>query len=397
MIGYRRLWDEDTDKIHIISNALTLAPVEAIDEIKQHVTVKRDGSVRIERFAYREGCKPYPKIEDTCFSIPIEAMEKVFNYIGYYLQTEHEYVFVTDVGHWEINLISQNESSMPFTGPLFTNEIRYYEGQNICDVIRDLLGISDLYLFDGNIDRLDVLTINYERERRSYFRDEGWDFSKGEPFHSEYHKEQLKLLRHTNQLIYTIWYSEGCKTQQILEMNKTVLDILNTMEFDAFVNKQQAVLVNEAIQDKLQINYRIETKSKNGIHYICEDSFDRYHLPLDWSEFVELCVENLEKYISFGEMFQKKYYDREVRLVSDYRFALIKFAEHGQTYTYLCENEEINVGDWVLVPVGTYGHTNKGKVIAIEYHQAEKAPYPMSKIKSVIKRLDLEDTYDFKD
>lgn len=396
MSSYRSLWDEGFNEIHIVSNAIVFGILDEKDEIEQQLTIKRDGYARIQRFTFGNGCKPYSVIEDKKISLPIETMKKIFDYIGYYLQAEHEYMFVTDVGYWEINLISQNKSSIPFTGPLFFNDIRYYEGHNICDIIRDLLDVSDLYLFDGNPDRLDELTINYERETRTYFRDEGWDFSKGEPFQSNHHKEQFQLFRNTNQLIYTIWHSDGCKTQQILEMNPLVLDILNSLGATAFIDKREpTILVDEPANENMKITYWIETHSKKGVTYVCEDSFDRYHLPIDWWKFIDTYLEDLESYILLGEMFQEKYYEREVRLASDRRFALIKFSEHGQTYAYLCNDENINTGDWVLVPVGAYGHTNRGLVTAIEYHQVEKAPYPMDKIKSVIKRLDLEDKNDF--
>ena len=120
---------------------------------------------------------------------------------------------------------------------------------------------------------------------------------------------------------------------------------------------------------------------------MCEDSFDRYHIPEDWEDFVVLFKKYFEKQLRLGELFDETYYNREVRLLNDYCFVIVQFSDYGRDYAYVCEDDSVKAGDWVLVPVGEFNTTEKVQVQRVEYHQPDRAPYPLHKIKKVIRKF----------
>lgn len=64
----------------------------------------------------------------------------------------------------------------------------------------------------------------------------------------------------------------------------------------------------------------------------------------------------------------------------------MKFTEGGKSYYYISDDDTIEVGDLVIVPVGEYEHTATVEVVNIEYFSEEKAPFPIEKVKPIIGR-----------
>jgi len=75
-------------------------------------------------------------------------------------------------------------------------------------------------------------------------------------------------------------------------------------------------------------------------------------------------------------------YDEE-----EYIFCSVIFAEGGRTYYYLTNEDDIRCGDFVLVPVGKAGRTEKGRVIKIEVFKGNNAPIPVESLKYIIERV----------
>lgn len=374
MAQWFSLWDDDIREIEIVSDALSMMMPEPKDEIEQRLTLKRDGTVQLRRYIFGDGINQYIESENRVFTVSKQKIRDLFDYIGFYLQFDSGQLLVTDVGYWNLTLTNKRGHRTPVSGPLFHNErIICYNEESVCDIIRDLLGISDLLLFDGNMDRLDFIDIEYSRkhiESGNYYK-----------------KERLKIDRGAKQIIYTTLDNEGRRYQQILEGDKQIFTLLNELGDECFLDRQEAVTVVPDDKQAMSTSYRIETRTKQGKTYMCEDSFDCYHVPEDWTAFVELFKKYFVNHLRCGEMLAEKYYNREVRLVSDLCFVIVQFSEYGRDYAYLCDDDTVKAGDWVLVPVGEYNTTEKVRVERVEFHQPDKAPYPMHKIKKVIRKF----------
>lgn len=368
------LWDDNIREIEIVSDALTMVMPEPDDEVEQRLTLKRDGTVTLKRFVFGNGINQYTEKENRSFSVSSQKMMDLFDYIGYYLQMDSGQLLVTDVGYWNLFITNSRGHRMPVSGPLFHNEeIICYNEEPVCDIIRDLLGIPDLLLFDGNMDRLDFIDIEY-----SHKIIDSEAYSK---------KERLQIDRDAKRIIYTVLDAQGRRYQQILEDDKQIFTLLNELGDECLVERQEPVTLAPDAKPALEISYRIDTRTKQGKTYMCEDSFDRYHIPEDWEDFVVLFKKYFEKQLRLGELFDETYYNREVRLLNDYCFVIVQFSDYGRDYAYVCEDDSVKAGDWVLVPVGEFNTTEKVQVQRVEYHQPDRAPYPLHKIKKVIRKF----------
>lgn len=58
----------------------------------------------------------------------------------------------------------------------------------------------------------------------------------------------------------------------------------------------------------------------------------------------------------------------------------------GKWYYYRTTDKSIQVGDFVVVPVGLIGEQKIGQVVGIQRYSRFNAPYPVSKTKLIIKK-----------
>lgn len=95
------------------------------------------------------------------------------------------------------------------------------------------------------------------------------------------------------------------------------------------------------------------------------------------------------KYLGMTDLFA---FDGDARLPiskkeDEYIFVNVYFEWGGKTYCYLCDDELIQDGDEVLVPVGREGELKTVIVDSVELHTAEDAPFPIEKCKKVVRRV----------
>ena len=119
---------------------------------------------------------------------------------------------------------------------------------------------------------------------------------------------------------------------------------------------------------------------------IISGKYDKQGLPKDWPEFIE----SLYDFISFyglGEMFDKKQYEKTYRKKNDYIFLSVKFGDYGKPYYYLTDDDSIQIGEQVVVPVGDEGAERIVSVSKKQYFQADNVPMSLEKVKSIIGRF----------
>ena len=97
----------------------------------------------------------------------------------------------------------------------------------------------------------------------------------------------------------------------------------------------------------------------------------------------------LRKYLKMTDLFA---FDGDARIpisrkADEYIFVNVSFGWGAKTYCYLCDDELIQEGDEVLVPVGKDGELKTVYVESVELHTAEDAPFPIDKCKKVVRRL----------
>lgn len=118
-------------------------------------------------------------------------------------------------------------------------------------------------------------------------------------------------------------------------------------------------------------------------------TFDKNGLPDDFSDFADTIFDFMRFY-GMGEILDPSVHGKSLRKQTDFIFCNVQFDEYGKTYCYLTDDDTLNVGDRVVVPVGQENHESFAQIESIEYHSAEEAPFPLEKTKKVIRRA--EDT-----
>lgn len=97
----------------------------------------------------------------------------------------------------------------------------------------------------------------------------------------------------------------------------------------------------------------------------------------------------LRKYLKMTDLFA---FDGDARIsisrkAEEYIFVNVSFDWGAKTYCYLCDDELIQEGDEVLVPIGKDGELKAVYVESVELHTAEDAPFPIDKCKKVVRRI----------
>lgn len=69
----------------------------------------------------------------------------------------------------------------------------------------------------------------------------------------------------------------------------------------------------------------------------------------------------------------------------------VEFEEGYKSYYYIADEDNIEVGDCVVVPVGKDNHHSVAEVVKIEYFAEEEVPLPLEKTKHIIRKCDDND------
>lgn len=140
----------------------------------------------------------------------------------------------------------------------------------------------------------------------------------------------------------------------------------------------------DVIRDPLETkDYRITINYLYGEQRVLTGSFDKNGLPDDFSDFAETIFDFMCFY-GIGEILNPTVHSKVLRKQTDFIFCNVQFDEYGNTYCYLTDDTTLEVGHYVIVPVGKSAHESVAKIESIEYHPAEDAPFPLDRIKRII-------------
>ncbi len=67
-------------------------------------------------------------------------------------------------------------------------------------------------------------------------------------------------------------------------------------------------------------------------------------------------------------------------------FCTVRFSPGSRKYRYLVDEDIYREGDTVIVPAGEDNHESTAKIVSVEYHTAEEAPFPLNEIKRIIRK-----------
>ena len=243
---------------------------------------------------------------------------------------------------------------------------------------------DDLFLFDGNPDRVDLIEMTYDRHQEFEVADPA---DPEQPYAIWDYHEELKISRDTETVeLYRQIFSD-CDVRNTYHIAGGVSDFLDSLEPYALSEAEgnpPDVFVDPFRTEKYKITVttrRAGTREISGL-------FDKKGLPKDWPEFSQRLLDFLLSY-GLGEIFDERAYGKVRRRAGDLIFCNVVFTDGGKEYCYL-SHEDHDVGDLVVVPAGKDDHEAVVRIESVEYHPAEEAPYPLDKIKIIIRNFDRE-------
>lgn len=265
----------------------------------------------------------------------------------------------------ETTILLANKKSITFINYEDDDQYALYK---LSMSIRNALDRADLMVFDGNSheDFIDRFEIRYT-------------FGKG-------CSERLTLNRNKEAIIYTRnqdGYPKISTTYTFDDQISKILDNLNPVDFTSTIPG----IPKNAIKDsKLIGNFQFKIIRRKLKPIKIAGKYEKYELPEIWAAFMEK-IYAMINVPAIGIIPDRNYYQRRLRCKDDYIYLTVNFLPSSKKYNYLTTDDSIQIGDWVLVPSGYENHLHECLVIDKNYYKKDEVPYPLSKIKKVVKKI----------
>lgn len=357
--------------------------------IGQDIYLDTEGRASIKFYKYKKQMVRDKNFERSDFKIRPEEAYRIFYELKKYFGDKYDpfELIIMDVGSWDAVIENTEGKKYRFNGPLFENQNE--DLAYLSFFIRTLLGRMDLFVFDGQAktDRIKKLTLDYNRVTEipidRFIFDKNFDRAIWD------YKESIIINREENTIEHNKIIGEECKVYQIFEVEGLIDSIFdNFKEENLFKevkgNPEEAI----GIPDKIR-KYKITIDYEKKPQRIIEGDFDKRGLPEDFSEFAEILLESLSFY-SFEEILNPKFYEKVRRLKEQYIYCSLSFGSGEKTYYYRNEDDEVEEGDLVLVPVGPDNHEAVAFVDKVEYFYKEDVPFPLEKTKFILEKYNEE-------
>ncbi|OPZ92226.1 MAG: hypothetical protein BWY74_01682 [Firmicutes bacterium ADurb.Bin419] len=360
------------------------------EEVEQHLTINNEGRVWFSGYNFGCGGEGYEKARSKNFKIDKDATDKLFDAIAAYFGNEYMEVFATDIGDWVMELTNSEGMTYKFRGPLSLCADFDYEGKDLSDLVRDTVGMDDLYVFDGNCkpDVITKVTLDYHRltkiEPRHKPEDAVWKFVTWD------YTEHLVIDRETETLEHIQNIGTGCKVSRKYEIKGGIESLLENFDAeDLFThiegNPDDVIDTPNETKD-----YTIKIEYKKSPSRTISGTYDKNGLPEDFADFAKTVFDFIRFY-GLGEILAPSVYGKVKRRKSEYIFCSVTFGEGYKSYYYLTDDDSIEIGDFVLVSAGKDNHEAVVEVVNIEYFSEENVPLPIEKTKRIIRKCTDED------
>ena len=382
MMNEPKLFNGTLVKLKLISNSMCYGPCPLPDqEIEQRITITPT-HIWVSRYDYGEGI-PYRLRQRFDGRIARDNGDAILKSIEDYFKSQEFFIpYATDVGDWELILTNEDGENFKFVGSLIPLGTLL---DDISQDMRERLDMPFLYLFNGEDtqDKIDRITIEYSRvtkyDKPKELSDNDYDYITWD------YSEKLTIDRETETIEYFRKIGSECDTTWKYHVGGGVEQLLDETDADMFedIEGNPSDAMDNPKESK---TYTITIDFAHLPSKTITGSFDRRGLPTEWASFAN----DLREFMLFygeGELLDRSFYEAQKLCPGDIIYLSVSFGDAYKTYYYKTEDNSIDVGDLVVVPVGTDGKERIVKVVKKEYFQASSLPMPFEKVKAVIEKL----------
>lgn len=350
-------------------------------EIAQYLTVASNGKVRLSRHFRSEAGDACASVRKRCFRIPRRDARAALRAVEDLLCRGGRLPPGEGAGAWLLTLADSAGHRFHVEGRLCPGDA---SGAALSDLLRVRLDRFELLAFDGSPDRVERVDVCYRR--RSVIQPEPLpEEPEPRPVTWDY-RECLILDREAGALELNREIGTECKMTLRYSVPEGIAEFLDALRPSALVQARD--YPEDAIADPDdRRDYAILVRSAHGRESARRGAFDRDGLPPDWPGFIG----DVYRFIAFyglGEMFSRERYMRHARRRSDRRFCFVSFEEGGREYSYLADDVELEEGDLVVVPVDKEMRETVARVERVVYRPESEAPFPMDRIKRVLRKCE---------
>lgn len=351
--------------------------------MEQRITIIADGRVWFSAYVFGKGRDGrYEKSRAQHFRLTRERTDEIFSAFTDFFREEYHEVFADCNGEWKMNLTNTGGRVYKYRGPLCSHfEV---DGVDLSDLLRDSLDMPELYAFDGN-GKPDVV----KRIEVFYHR-----ITKFKPSIPISETAEYVVLDHTESLIIdsdseTIEqiqnFGSGCSVKRTYKVQDGVVDLLENLDASSLFSHIEGN-PNDVWDNPLESrDYTVKVLTRQGKVKSFQGSYDKKGLPDDWAEFMDTVFEFIAFY-GFGEILDPSVYEKVLRTNHDILYCSVTFEDGCKDCYYISDDDSIEVGDLVTVPVGNGNHEAVVKVVKKEYFPADAVPFPLEKTRHIIRK-----------
>lgn len=360
-------------KLRLVSHSLAPGDVPGrAQEVEQRLTIRADGRVSLSMWKFRDG--DTVKSREAKFEVPSELAVALLRRVDFCFDGG----FPTDWSRigaiWDLKLSYRGGKTFRFCGQMSAS-VRILN--EISNDFRKYLCLPECNAFDGwgRKDRIERLSIDYRRPAEVSGEGESG------------YRETLLLDRVARQIVLTRDVGSGQQIRSVYQLGEGVGHLLDQIQkkVDFFTVTPEARKAEPA--DGKSCAMTVEFLHRGT--FFRAGGFHRDALPEGFSEMAADIHDFMNRY-GEGEIFCPAEYTetfgREKYLV----FCNVSFHSGEKTYCYLTDDETLRVGDRVIVPVGPENRELTGRVESVEYRRPGEAPYPLGRIKRILRKVEEE-------
>lgn len=348
--------------------------------VEQHFSLNADGKAEILLYRYADGIR-YELEEKRELLVKADWAVQVLSSLGTYFSNSLDKMEIDDGGgDWELSLENERGESFTFCGSLFSNESELDE---VSPLIRNSLSMPDLLLFDGEAakDRIESFQIQFQHIRKEKPQEEeiAWDYT-----------EVISANRVDGILEHIQYVGDEKIASEWYHVPRGVTALLDRLYDDGFLEDVQGTPSDVMEKPEEMREYMITAQLLYGGKKAVSGVYDQNNLPRDFPRMAQQLLSFLRGF-SAGEILNPAFYTFRPRTASDLIICNVTFEKYGKTYCYLTEDDTLKAGDRVIVPAGRENRESIVMIDSVEYCPKEKPPFPLDKLKRVIRKCTEED------
>ncbi|GBG94008.1 hypothetical protein LFYK43_04670 [Ligilactobacillus salitolerans] len=291
--------------------------------------------------------------------------QQILQYLAAYFSQGYEQEIALDAPAWEMELFNSAGEKYQFSGFVIPAGTEFHD---FSETLRQAIDVPEFDAFDGQGQP--------ERPAKLFFEYE-YEAQDGLSYH-----EKLALDRAKADLKYSQASSAGSKISFSYHLPAEVgllLDVFTTsvrIEPREIIFDQPFLHPGKSVQQpefQLELDYlRQPAKKYSG-------TYDEDHLPGIWKLFLEQLTEVLKQHSQIGFLEHGKH---------SIIFYSVTFTPDGRSYYYLSDDDSLEVGETVLVPVGPEDRATRAQIVKIESFAPEEVPLLVKQTKYIIGKAD---------